>query len=60
MIIPIPSIEEQRKIVERYKSIQDRIDLITNVNKVLYDLIDTIYYKEKKNGKKKKRLILQN
>ncbi len=56
MIIPIPSIDEQRKIVERYKSIQDRIDLITNLNNVLYDLIDTIYYKEKKEWKEKEEI----
>lgn len=51
MIIPIPSVEEQKKIVNRYRTIQDRISLITSLNSVLFNLIDTIYFKEIKNWK---------
>ena len=38
MIIPIPSIEEQKKIVDKHRNIINRINVITDINNVLYNL----------------------
>ena len=39
----------RRTEVNRYRTIQDRISLITSLNNILFNLIDTIYFKEIKN-----------
>lgn len=41
--LPVPSIEEQRKIVHDYKVISDRIELLTKINEKSHLICEAIY-----------------
>ncbi|MEH2930160.1 restriction endonuclease subunit S [Candidatus Ventrimonas sp. KK005] len=45
MEIPVPEIGEQRKIVEAYKIVEDRIELKRKINDNLVNTTDTIFFK---------------
>lgn len=45
MEIPVPEIGEQRKIVEAYKIVEDRIELKRKINDNLANTTDTIFFK---------------
>lgn len=43
--LPVPDIEEQRKIVKAYKTIMDRIELKKRINDNLAETANTLFYK---------------
>lgn len=43
--LPVPDIDEQRKIVEAYKIVEDRIELKRKINDNLVNITDTIFFK---------------
>jgi len=51
MKLPVPTIEEQRKIVNRYNAITDRIALKKQINDNLVNTTDTIFFKMFLEGK---------
>ena len=45
LLIPLPSIEEQKRLVNTYKAIEDRIALKRKINDNLVDITDAIFHK---------------
>lgn len=55
--LPVPSIEEQRKIVHDYKVITDRIELLRSINENLDSICKTEFKKMIENSKCEKKLL---
>ena len=55
--LPVPSIEEQRKIVHDYKVITDRIKLLRRINENLDSICKTEFKKMIENSKCEKKLL---
>ena len=45
LLIPLPSIEEQKRLVNTYKAMEDRIALKRKINDNLVDITDAIFHK---------------
>ena len=50
VMLPVPSLQEQEKIVNNYKVIEDRIELLKKMKNKYYDLVNLIYSNIKTNN----------
>ncbi|HBI51821.1 MAG TPA: hypothetical protein DDX72_03455 [Ruminococcaceae bacterium] len=50
--LPVPPIDEQRKIVHDYKVITDRIEVLQKINKTIEDIVNLLFYNIIINNKK--------